>query len=150
MKILTGHLIMKTIMATQKNVTPKWYLVDASNEILGRLASKIANTLRGKHKASYTPHENGGDYVIVVNASTVKVSGNKATDKMYYRHSGYMGGIKAEPFNKLQKRKSETIIEHAVKGMLPKGPLGRQMFSRLKVYSGAQHPHSAQTPEELR
>jgi large subunit ribosomal protein L13 len=141
--------IMKTIMATKKNVTPKWYIVDVSDKILGRIACKIANTLRGKNKTSYTPHENVGDYVIVVNANLVKVSGNKAADKMYYRHSGYIGGLKTEPFHKLQKRKSEVIIQHAVKGMLPKGSLGRQMYSRLKVYSSAVHPHGAQSPEVL-
>jgi len=137
-------------MSTKKQTISKWLLVDASNQILGRMACEIAKRLRGKHKASYTPHENVGDYIIVINASEVKVTGNKAKDKMYYRHSGYMGGLKAEPFEKLQQRKSEAIIEQAVKGMLPKGPLGREMFSRLKVYPGKTHPHIAQNPEELR
>jgi len=148
-KILIGPF-MKTIMSTKKQTISKWLLVDASNQILGRMACEIAKRLRGKHKASYTPHENVGDYIIVINASEVKVTGNKAKDKMYYRHSGYMGGLKAEPFEKLQQRKSEAIIEQAVKGMLPKGPLGREMFSRLKVYPGKTHPHIAQNPEELR
>jgi large subunit ribosomal protein L13 len=141
---------MKTIMSTKKQTISKWLLVDAQDQVLGRLASEVARRLRGKHKASYTPHEAIGDYVIVINASKIKVTGNKAQNKMYYRHSGYMGGLKAESFEKLHKRKSEAVIEHAVKGMLPKGPLGREIFSRLKVYAGNTHPHTAQNPEELR
>lgn len=140
---------MKTIMSTKKQIKTKWFLVDASNQILGRMACEIVKRLMGKHKAGYNFHENVGDYVVVINAPKVKVTGNKAKNKMYYRHSGYMGGLKTESFEKLQQRKSEAIIEHTVKGMLPKGPLGRKMFSRLKVYSGTTHPHAAQLPEQL-
>ena len=140
---------MKTIMSTKKQTEPKWFVMDASNQILGRMACEIAKRLRGKHKASYTPHENVGDYIIVVNAKKVKVTGKKETDKMYYSHSGYIGGLTAESFEKRQQRNSGSIIKHAVKGMLPKGPLGRQMFARLKVYSGATHLHAAQNPEKL-
>jgi large subunit ribosomal protein L13 len=148
LRVLIG-LFMKTIMSTKKQTESKWLLVDASNQILGRLACEIARRLRGKHKVCYTPHEAVGDHVIVINASEIKVTGKKAQNKMYYHHTGYMGGLKAESFEKLHKRKSSAIIEQAVKGMLPKGPLGREMFSRLKVYSGNTHPHTAQTPEKF-
>ncbi len=138
---------MKTTMATAKMITPKWYMVDAADKVLGRLATEVAHRLRGKHRASFTPHENTGDFVIIINASKIKVTGNKAQDKIYYHHSEYPGGIKGEAFAKLIKRKPEKILETAVKGMLPKGPLGRSMFSRLKVYADANHPHEAQKPE---
>ena len=139
--------MMKTTMATAKMITPKWYMVDAADKVLGRLATEVAHRLRGKHRASFTPHENTGDFVIIINASKIKVTGNKAQDKIYYHHSEYPGGIKGEAFAKLIKRKPEKILETAVKGMLPKGPLGRSMFSRLKVYADANHPHEAQKPE---
>jgi len=138
---------MKTMMATAKMVTPKWCVVDATDKVLGRLATEIAHRLRGKHRASFTPHENTGDFIIVINASKIKVTGNKVQDKIYYHHTEYPGGIKSESFGKLIKRKPERILEIAVKGMLPRGPLGRDMFSRLKVYAGAKHPHEAQKPE---
>ena len=140
---------MKTISAKPETVKRDWYVVDASGKTLGRLASEIASRLRGKHKPVYTPHVDTGDYIIVVNAAKVAVTGNKGEDKMYYRHSGYTGGIKGINFNKLIVRKPELVIENAVKGMLPKGPLGYAMFSKLKVYGGAEHPHTAQQPQAL-
>lgn len=141
-------------MKTTKFIKPedakcKWYLVDAENQVLGRLAAAIAVRLRGKHKAEYTPNQDLGDYVVVINAEKIRVTGNKETDKVYYKHTGYPGGIKSANFETLLKSKPEFIIEHAVKGMLPKGPLGRKMFAKLKVYAGAEHPHTAQQPEIL-
>ena len=140
---------MKTFVAKPETVVRDWYVVDADGKTLGRLATEIARRLRGKHKAEYTPHVDTGDYIIVVNADKVTVTGNKASDKMYYRHSGYPGGIKEINFEDLQARKPEMIIEKAVKGMLPKGPLGRAMFRKLKVYAGAEHQHAAQQPQVL-
>ena len=140
---------MKTISAKPETVKRDWYVVDASGKTLGRLATEIASRLRGKHKPVYTPHVDTGDYIIVVNAAKVAVTGNKGEDKMYYRHSGYTGGIKGVNFNKLIATKPELVIENAVKGMLPKGPLGYAMFSKLKVYGGAEHPHTAQQPQAL-
>jgi large subunit ribosomal protein L13 len=140
---------MKTLSMTPKDVPAKWYLVDAENKILGRLATEIARRLRGKHKPEYTPHLDLGDYIVVINAEKVRVTGNKRTDKQYYRHTGYPGGIKSINFEKLIAKKPEAIIEKAVKGMLPKGPLGRQMFRKLKVYAGSEHSHTAQQPELL-
>ncbi len=137
---------MKTYFATDENVEHKWYLVDASDKILGRLATQIAKYLRGKHKPEYTPHADAGDYIVVVNASQIKVTGNKALEKRYYRHSGYPGGLKETTFEKLKDKDPTKIIELAVKGMLPKNPLGRAMLRKLKVYAGAEHPHSAQQP----
>ncbi|MEQ8661923.1 MAG: 50S ribosomal protein L13 [Gammaproteobacteria bacterium] len=140
---------MKTYTATPSTIKRDWYVVDASDKVLGRLASEIALRLRGKHKAEYTPHMDTGDYIVVVNASRIRVTGNKTEDKMYYRHSGYPGGIKEINFAKLRDKSPETIIERAVKGMLPKGPLGRQMFRKLKIYAGAEHKHTAQQPIPL-
>ena len=140
---------MKTYTATPATIKRGWYLVDATDKVLGRLASEIAKRLRGKHKASYTPHVDTGDYIVVINAEKIRITGNKRTDKVYYKHSGWPGGLKTITFDKLQDKAPEKIIEVAVKGMLPKGPLGRTMFRKLKVYSGAEHQHSAQQPEKL-
>jgi large subunit ribosomal protein L13 len=127
----------------------KWYVVDAADQPLGRLASKIATVLRGKHKAIYTPHVDTGDFVIVINAARVKLTGNKTDQKMYYSHSGYPGAIRKESFRHMIVRHPETPIRHAVKGMLPKNVLGRQMLEKLKIYGTAEHPHKAQKPESL-
>lgn len=126
-----------------------WLLIDASNKTLGRLASKIAHILRGKHKPEYVPNLDFGDYVVVINAEKIKVTGNKFKDKNYYHHSGYPGGIKEISFDKLLNKSPEDILKIAVKGMLPKGPLGRKVFSKLKIYKGAEHPHKAQQPQLL-
>lgn len=140
---------MKTISAKADDVKRDWFLVDADGKTLGRLATEIARRLRGKHKAIYTPHADTGDYIVVINAEKVRVSGNKASDKMYYRHSGYMGGLKETSFNDMIKRSPESVIEIAVKGMLPRNPLGRTMYRKLKVYAGPQHQHAAQQPQPL-
>ena len=140
---------MKTFSAKPESVTRDWYVIDAEGKTLGRLATEIARRLRGKHKAEYTPHVDTGDYIIVVNAEKVQVTGNKTSDKMYYSHTGYPGGIREINFEKLQARKPTMIIEKAVKGMLPKNPLGRAMFRKLKVYAGAEHNHAAQQPQVL-
>jgi len=140
---------MKTFTATPADIRHDWYLVDASGKTLGRLASEIAHRLRGKHKPTYTPHMDTGDYIVVINAKEIRVTGNKAKDKLYYSHSGYPGGIKVTNFEKLLEKKPERIIEKAVKGMLPKGPLGRSMFRKLRVYPGAEHNHTAQQPKLL-
>ncbi len=140
---------MKTFTATPETVTRDWFVVDADGKTLGRIATEIALRLRGKHKAEYTPHVDTGDYIIVINAEKVTVTGNKAKGKTYYSHSGFPGGIKQISFEKLQAHKPEMIIEKAVKGMLPKGPLGRAMFRKLKVYAGAEHNHAAQQPQVL-
>lgn len=140
---------MKTYSAKAETVERDWYLIDADGKTLGRLASEIARRLRGKHKAVYTPHVDTGDYIVVINAEKVKVTGNKAKNKMYYNHSGYMGGLKQINFEDLIQKAPERVIETAVKGMLPKNPLGRAMFRKLKVYAGAQHKHSAQQPQVL-
>jgi len=140
---------MKTISAKADDVKRDWFLVDADGKTLGRLATEIARRLRGKHKAIYTPHVDTGDYIVVINAEKVRVSGNKANDKMYYRHSGYMGGLKETNFNDMIKRSPERVIEIAVKGMLPRNPLGRAMYRKLKVYAGAEHQHTAQQPQPL-
>lgn len=140
---------MKTYFANNENIEHKWYLVDATNQVLGRLATQIAKYLRGKNKPEYTPHADAGDYIIVINADKVKVTGKKGTEKIYYSHSGYPGGIKEITFDKLQAKNPTKIIELAVKGMLPKNPLGRAMYRKLKVYAGAEHPHSAQSPEVI-
>lgn len=139
----------KTIVPAIDSIEKKWYVVDAENQRLGRLATEIANVLRGKNKASYTPHLDTGDYVIVVNAEKVVVTGRKSEQKLYRRHSGRPGGMKVETFAQLQKRIPERIIEKAVKGMLPKNSLGRSLFTKLKVYTGYNHPHEAQQPETL-
>ncbi len=140
---------MKTFSAKPAEVKRDWYLVDASGKTLGRLASEIAKRLRGKHKPEYTPHVDTGDYIVVINAGQVQVTGNKTTDKIYHRHTGFPGGIKSISFEKLIQQKPELIIQKAVKGMLPRGPLGREMFRKLKVYPGAEHKHSAQQPKPL-
>jgi large subunit ribosomal protein L13 len=140
---------MKTYSAKPHEVEQNWLLVDAEGQTLGRMASGIATRLRGKHKAEYTPHVDTGDYVVVINAEKVRVTGNKATDKLYYSHSGYPGGLKSISFEKLQERSPEKVIKLAVKGMLPRTPLGRAMFKKLKVYAGTDHPHSAQQPQTV-
>ena len=140
---------MKTFVAKPETVKRDWYVVDAEGKTLGRLASEIASRLRGKHKAEYTPHVDTGDYIIVINAEKVTVTGNKAKDKMYHAHTGFPGGLKSTTFDKLQAAKPEMIIEKAVKGMLPRGPLGRAMYRKLKVYSGTEHNHAAQQPQVL-
>jgi large subunit ribosomal protein L13 len=140
----------KTYLPPVKSIEHDWYVIDAANQRLGRLASEIAMVLRGKNKAEYTPHLDTGDFVIVVNAEKVAVTGKKRTQKVYHRHSGRPGGMKTETFAKLQQRIPERIIEHAVKGMLPKNTLGRQLFTKLKVYAGPIHPHAAQKPKELK
>lgn len=140
---------MKTFSAKTHEVKRDWYVVDASDMVLGRLATEIARRLRGKHKAEYTPHVDTGDYIIVTNAEKVTVTGRKFKEKMYYNHSGFPGGIKSISFDKLQAKNPERIIERAVKGMLPKNPLGRDMYRKLKIYVGAEHPHAAQQPIQL-
>ena len=138
---------MKSYMAATADVERKWYVVDAAGQTLGRLSSEIAKVLRGKNKPIYTPHVDCGDYVIVINAEKVAVTGKKRQEKIYKRHSGYPGGLKEVTFDKLQAKDPEEIIRHAVKGMMPKGPLGRQMYKKLKVYTGPDHKHAAQKPE---
>ncbi len=140
---------MKTISMRAEDVQRSWYVIDANNQTLGRLATEVARRLRGKHKAEYTPHVDTGDYIVVVNADKVRVTGNKTTDKIYYRHSGYPGGIKSVSFQKLRDTHPDRIIEKAVKGMMPRNSLGRAMLRKLKVYAGPEHPHSAQQPEPL-
>ncbi|TQV63473.1 MAG: 50S ribosomal protein L13 [Halothiobacillaceae bacterium] len=140
---------MKTFSAKPAEVKRDWYVVDASGKTLGRLATEIAKRLRGKHKAEYTPHVDTGDYIVVINAEKVQVTGNKAQDKMYHHHTGFIGNLKSISFEKLIIKAPQRTIENAVKGMLPKNPLGRQMFSKLKVYAGTEHPHVAQQPRAL-
>ncbi|NKC11362.1 MAG: 50S ribosomal protein L13 [Gammaproteobacteria bacterium] len=140
---------MNTFSATPQTAEHRWYVVDAEGKTLGRLATEIARRLRGKHKPVYTPHVDTGDYIVVVNAEKVRVTGRKETDKTYYRHSGYPGGIKSITLGKLRKQAPTRIIETAVKGMLPKGPLGRAMYRKLKVYTGPEHKHAAQQPQPL-
>jgi large subunit ribosomal protein L13 len=140
---------MKTFVAKPAEVKRDWYVVDAEGKTLGRLATEIALRLRGKHKAEYTPHVDTGDYIVVINAEKVAVTGNKAKDKMYHHHTGYIGGLKSISFEDLIVRAPERVIEIAVKGMLPKGPLGRAMYRKLKVYAGSEHQHSAQQPQVL-
>lgn len=140
---------MKTQFAKKGEVERKWYVVDARDAILGKLATKIATYLRGKNKPVFTPHVDTGDFIIVINAEKVRLTGNKLTDKVYYHHSGYIGGIKAETAKEMLDKHPERIIEKAVWGMLPKNSLGRQMIKKLKVYKGTEHPHKAQSPEIL-
>ncbi len=140
---------MKTFNATPETVKRDWYIVDAAGKTLGRLSTEIARRLRGKHKAVYTPHVDTGDYIVVVNAAQVRVTGNKVKDKMYHHHTGYIGNLKSISFEKLREKQPEQIIELAVKGMLPKGPLGRAMFRKMRVYPGAEHNHAAQQPIPL-
>lgn len=140
---------MKTYNARNETAVHNWYVVDAAGQTLGRLASQIATRLRGKHKPEYTPHVDTGDFIVVINASQVKVTGAKKTDKIYYSHSGFPGGIKEVSFEKLLAKHPTRVIEIAVKGMLPKNPLGRAMYRKLKVYAGTEHPHAAQQPQLL-
>ena len=140
---------MKTYSAKPNAVKQDWYVVDAEGKTLGRLAAEIAHRLRGKHKPEYTPHVDTGDYIVIVNAEKVAVTGNKAKDKMYYHHTGYVGNLKSISFEKLIERAPERALQTAVKGMLPNNPLGRAMLSKLKVYAGESHPHAAQQPKEL-
>ena len=140
---------MSTFSAKSETVERDWFVVDATDRRLGRLASEIARRLRGKHKAEFTPHVDTGDYIIVVNSAKVGVTGNKRTQKMYHRHSGYPGGIRSVPMENVLEKTPNRVIELAVKGMLPKGPLGRAMFQKLKVYAGPEHQHQAQQPKEL-
>ncbi len=140
---------MKTFNAKNETVVRDWYVVDATNKTLGRLATEIARRLRGKHKPEYTPHVDTGDYIIVVNAEKVKVTGRKLTDKVYYHHTGFPGGIKSITLDKLLAKSPVSVIEKAVKGMLPKNSLGRAMYRKLKVYAGAEHEHTAQQPQPL-
>lgn len=140
---------MKTFSAKEHEVKRSWYVVDAENKTLGRLASQIALRLRGKHKPEYTPHVDTGDYIVVINAEKIAVTGKKMTDKIYYSHTEYPGGLKEISLGKLLAKFPERVIEKAVKGMLPKNPLGRQMYTKLKVYAGTEHPHAAQQPEVL-
>ncbi len=140
---------MKTYSAKPESVKRDWYVVDASGKTLGRLATEVASRLRGKHKPEFTPHVDTGDYIVVINAEKVAVTGKKASDKMYYRHTGYPGGLKEANFATLQAEKPEMIIEKAIKGMLPRNPLGRAMFRKLKVYAGTEHPKTAQLPQQL-
>lgn len=141
---------MKTYSAKAESVVRDWFVIDAEGQTLGRMASEIATRLRGKHKPEYTPHVDTGDYIVVINAEKVGVTGRKATDKMYYHHTGFVGGIKSISFEKLIEKAPERVIQNAVKGMLPRGPLGRAMFKKLKVYAGSEHPHTAQQPQELK
>lgn len=140
---------MKTFSAKPETVEREWYLVDADGKTLGRIATEIARRLRGKHKPEYTPHVDTGDYIVVINAEKIRVSGRKATDKMYYNHSGFPGGMKSISFDKLIDKAPERVIQRAVKGMLPKNPLGRSMFRKLKVFAGPEHAHTAQQPKPL-
>lgn len=140
---------MKTFSAKPETVKRDWFVIDAEDKVLGRLATEIARRLRGKHKAEYTPHVDTGDYIVVINAEKVAVTGNKFKNKIYHHHTGYPGGLKSVTFDKLQATKPEMIIEKAVKGMLPKNPLGRDMFRKLKVFAGSEHNHAAQQPTAL-
>ena len=140
---------MKTFTASSAAIERKWYVVDATDMTLGRLASEVAKVLRGKHKPIFTPHLDTGDYVIVVNAEKIKVTGKKLDQKVYKHYSGYIGGLKETTLREKLNKKPEEVVELAVKGMLPKGPLGRQMYTKLHVYAGAEHPHAAQKPEVL-
>jgi large subunit ribosomal protein L13 len=140
---------MKTISANKETARHGWYVVDATDKTLGRLSTQIANRLRGKHKPEYTPHVDTGDYVVVVNAEKVRVTGRKTSDKMYHHHTGYPGGLKSVSFEQLIEKAPEKVIETAVKGMMPKNKLSRAMLTKLKVYAGSEHPHSAQQPQPI-
>ena len=140
---------MKSFMASPSTIERKWYVVDAEGQTLGRLASEVAKVLRGKNKPTFTPHIDTGDYVIIINAEKIRVSGNKLNDKVYYRHSQYIGGLKSSTLKEKLEKDPTFAVEHAVKGMLPKGPLGRQMYKKLFVYAGPDHKHQAQKPEAL-
>jgi large subunit ribosomal protein L13 len=138
---------MKTYVATPENRQRDWYVVDAEGKTLGRLATQLADALRGKRKPEYTPHCDTGDFVVVVNAAKIRVTGNKASDKLYYRHSGYPGGLRSRSLGEMLERRPEEVIRRAVKGMLPRNRLGRQQLTKLKVYAGPEHPHAAQSPQ---
>jgi len=140
---------MKTFSPTPKDINREWYLVDADNQVLGRLAAQIAHRLRGKHKPEFAPHMDNGDFIVVINCEKVRVTGTKAAKKVYYRHSGYVGGLKEITFEKLIGSKPHLALMHAVRGMLPKNRLGRAMLKKLRVYAGPEHPHTAQTPKPL-
>jgi len=140
---------MKTFSANANNIKRDWFLVDADGKTLGRLATEVASRLRGKHKPEFTPHADAGDYIVIVNAEKIRVTGNKFEDKLYHHHTGYVGNLKSVSFKDLQDKKPEAIIQNAVKGMLPKGPLGRQMFKKMKVFTGPNHTHTAQQPQLL-
>ena len=140
---------MKSFMASPETITREWYVIDATGHTLGRLSSEIASILRGKNKPTFTPHIDTGDYVVVVNADQIKVTGKKMDQKIYYHHSDYVGGMKETTLKEMLAKKPEKVLELAVKGMLPKGPLGREMYTKLHVYAGAEHPHAAQKPETL-
>lgn len=140
---------MKTQSAKPESVARDWFVVDAADKTLGRLSTEIARRLRGKHKPEYTPHVDTGDYIVVINAEKVRVTGNKSTQKHYYRHTGYPGGLRSMNFEEMIQRHPERVIEYSVKGMLPRGPLGRSMYRKLKVYAGDEHPHAAQQPQQL-
>jgi large subunit ribosomal protein L13 len=144
-----GKPTMKTFSAKPSDIKQDWFVVDGTDRVLGRLASQIALRLRGKHKAIYTPHMDTGDFIVVTNVDKIRVTGNKAQDKLYHRHSGYPGGISTTSFEKMQERFPGRALEKAVKGMLPKGPLGYRMIKKLKCYAGPTHPHSAQQPKPL-
>lgn len=141
--------MQKTFTADSKKVKRKWFLFDAKDKILGRIATQTATILRGKHKSLFTPHIDCGDYVIIINAKEIRVTGKKMQQKLYKRYSGYPSGLKQIPLEEMLKRKPEEVLKHAIKGMLPKGPLGRDMFKKLKVYAGSEHPHQAQNPKAL-
>ena len=140
---------MKTFSAKPETVEHDWFVIDAADKTLGRLAANVASRLRGKHKPEFTPHVDTGDYIVIINAEKVRVTGNKAKNKIYHHHTGYPGGLKSVSFEKLIDKAPERAIQSAVKGMLPKGPLGSAMFKKLKVYAGVEHPHTAQQPQEL-
>ncbi len=140
---------MKTYSAKPQDIRRQWHLIDADGKTLGRISTEIARRLRGKHKPEYTPHMDTGDYIVVINADKVHVTGNKMSDKMYHRHTGYIGNLKSINLEKLLASRPERVIQQAVKGMMPRGPLGRAMLSKLKVYAGPEHPHTAQQPQAL-
>ena len=148
-KDVNFEIMMKTFSAKAETIQQDWYVVDGTNAVLGRLATTLAHHLRGKHKAEFTPHVDTGDFIVVVNADKIRVTGNKAEDKKYFRHSGYPGGISETTFGKMQDKFPGRALEIAVKGMLPKGPLGYAMLKKLKIYPGESHPHSAQQPKPL-
>jgi large subunit ribosomal protein L13 len=140
---------MKTFSPTPKDINREWYLVNAEDQVLGRLAAQIAHRLRGKHKPEFAPHMDNGDFIVVVNCEKIRVTGSKLAKKMYYRHSGYVGGLKEISLEKLLASRPQLVLMHAVKGMLPKNRLGRAMLKKLRVYAGSEHPHTAQTPKSL-
>ncbi len=140
---------MKTFSAKPEEVSRDWYVVDATGKTLGRLSTEIARRLRGKHKPQYTPHVDTGDYIVVINAEKIRVTGKKMTDKMYHRYTGYIGNLKSMPLEKLMQEAPERALQYSVKGMLPRNPLGRKMFSKLRVFAGPEHPHAAQQPIPL-